>query len=284
MLEKDKPLPKNTVDLSGVKVAYTDQGQGPPILFVHGVPTSSYLWRNVIRGLGDGFRMIAPDLMGLGDTDTPLDHRFDMGAQADKILELMDHLGIERFTLVCHDQGGAVSQWLAVHNPERIERFIITNCVCYDNWPVSIVANFMKIFRIKPLSDFLYKSGFAALWGPSPWGMRLGVYNKSLFSNDAIAEYMKVNRMGPEKFEQFRLFTLAGDCKYSVDAAKKFGEFDRPTYVIWAGDDRWLSPSWGRKLYDDIAGSLRMEVIPFAGHFVHEEKPELVVKYIREFM
>ena len=134
--QKDQPLPKTLIELGDVRVAYTDQGRGRPILLVHGIPTSSYLWRNVIRELDDEFRLIAPDLMGLGDTETPLDHRYDMEAQAEKLLELADGLGLTTFALVCHDQGGAAAQWLAVHNPERIDRFILTNCVGYDNWPV----------------------------------------------------------------------------------------------------------------------------------------------------
>jgi pimeloyl-ACP methyl ester carboxylesterase len=283
MLPKDEPLEKQTADLNGVKVAYTDIGEGDPILFVHGIPTSSYLWRNVIRPLKDEYRCIAPDLMGLGDTDTPLDHRYDMEAQADKLIELADHLGLDKFALVCHDQGGGAAQWLAVNNQERIDRFIITNCVCYDNWPVPIVARAMKIIKINFLFEIIYKLN-ATSWDISRTGMRLGVYDRGKMSDDAIDEYSKYSRMGRDKTEQFRRFALAGDCKYSMKAAEKFGEFKKPTYVIWAGDDPFLSPSWGRKLYDDIAGSRRMEIMPFAGHFWQEEIPELGAKYIKEFM
>jgi len=282
--ERDQPLPKTMVEFGDVRVAYTDQGKGRPILLVHGIPTSSYLWRNVIRELDDEFRLIAPDLMGLGDTETPLDHRYDMEAQAEKLLELADRLGFATFTLVCHDQGGAAAQWLAVHNPERIERLIMTNCVCYDNWPVPIVARFAKVFSVKPLANLVHRLRLNEWWGKSPVGIRLGVYDPALLTDFAIDEYTKINRMGPGKFEQFRLFTLAGDCRYTLEAAEKFGQFDRPTMIVWGGNDRWLNVSWGRKLYDDIAGARRMEVVPFAGHFLQEEKPELVAKYIREFM
>ncbi len=284
MLPKDQPLQKNMVELGDVTVAYIDQGKGRPILLVHGIPTSSYLWRNVIRDLEGEFRLIAPDLMGLGDTETPLDHRYDMEAQAEKLLELADRLELDTFTLVCHDQGGAAAQWLAVHNPERIERFIMTNCVCYDNWPVPVVARFAKILRLKPAAFLMNRLGLSDLWAKSPVGIRLGMHNPKAVSDFAIEEYSKVNRMGPDKFEQFRLFTLAGDYRYTMEAAKMFCEFDRPTIIVWGGNDRLLNVSWGRKLYDDIAGARRMEVVPFAGHFLQEEKPELVAKYIREFM
>lgn len=284
MLAKDEPLPTNKVDLSGVKVAYTDEGKGEAILFVHGIPTSGYLWRNVIRELDKDFRCVAPDLMGLGHTDTPPSHRYDMEAQAAKLLELAGHLGLDTFTLVCHDQGGAAAQWLAVNHPERIDRFILTNCVCYDNWPVPVVAKAMKAMRFKPLFALNHLLGGTTRWAVSPNGMRQGVYDKDKFSNDAILEYMDFKRKGPDKHEQFRLFALAGDCKYSVEAAQKFGQFHKPTMVLWAGNDPWLSVSWGRQLYDDIAGAQRMDIIPWCGHFWQEEKPEVGAAYIREFM
>ncbi len=284
MLDKDRPLPKNKVALGNVTVAYTDVGKGAPILFVHGIPTSSYLWRNVIRELRSDCRCIAPDLMGLGDTQTPLDHRYDMGAQADKIIELADYLGLDTFTLVCHDQGSAAAQWLAVNNQERVERLVLTNGVCYDNWPVPIVAFFMRLFRVKAIAEFTRKVDGGRLWGKSPFGMRLGVYNKSEMSDDAVMEYIRPMRTSRDKFEQFRLFTLAGDSRYSVESAKKFGEFKKPTMVVWGGEDRWLSVSWAKQLYDDIAGAERLEIIPFAGHFWQEEKPAVGATYIREFI
>ncbi len=284
MKEKDLPLPKKTATLGEVKVAYTDLGDGEPILFVHGIPTSSYLWRNVIRALLPDFRLVAPDLMGLGDTETPLSHRFDMEAQADKILELADHLELSTFNLVCHDQGGAAAQWLAVKNPQRIRRFIITNCVCYDNWPVPLVKYLTTALKVRPLAHLNQKLNIPPLWGKSFCGMRLGVYDKKTMTNEAIDEYLKFGKNDPDSFWQFHKFALSGDCRYSVEAARHFSEFDRPTLVLWAGNDRWLSVSWAWRLYTDIAGAKKLAIIPFAGHFFQEEKPELCAQHIRDFI
>lgn len=284
MLPGDEPLPRRRLHLAGVQLAYSDVGSGEPILFVHGIPTSSYLWRNVIRALDGEYRSIAPDLMGLGETETPLDHRYDMAAQAEKLLELIDHLGLDTVTLVCHDQGGAAAQWLAVHHPDRIRRLILTNCVCYDNWPVPLVTNFARLLRVGPLAWFAWRSRFGPRWGKSAIGMRLGVVNPQALSDFAIEEYLKCTTQSRNRFEQFRRFVLAGDCRYSVEAAQKFPQFQRPTMVVWAADDRWLSVSWARRLYDEIAGATRLEIIPFAGHFVQEERPELLAGYIRDFI
>ncbi|MBU2488695.1 MAG: alpha/beta hydrolase [Proteobacteria bacterium] len=284
MREKDRPLEKQRKELSGVRVAYTDMGRGEPIVLVHGIPTSSYLWRNVIRALLPDFRLIAPDLMGLGDTETPLDHRYDMEAQADKILELCDHLGLDVFTLVCHDQGGAAAQWLAMHHPHRIRRFVLTNCVCYDNWPVPLVSFMMDTLRSPFLARLQHSMRLAPLWGRSPMGMRLGVYDKKALSDFAINEYLKFGVQDRHRFEQFRRFALAGDSRYTREAARRFARFDRPTMVLWAGNDRFLSPSWGWRLYQDIAGARSFAILPFAGHFFQEEKPDLAASHIRRFM
>jgi len=282
--ERDRPLHQCHAELSGVRVAYADEGAGEPILLVHGIPTSSYLWRNVIRALSDEYRLVAPDLMGLGHTETPLDHRYDMAAQADKLLELADHLGLDGFTLVCHDQGGAAAQWLAVHHPKRLRRFVITNCVCYDNWPVPLVASFMKALSIAPAARLARRLGAGRAWARSRVGLRLGVHDPAALSNDAIDEYFAFEAEGPERFEQFRRFALSGHPRYTLEAAKRFGALDVPTLVVWATEDRWLSASWAKRLANDIAGTRGVELVPFAGHFWQEEKPVEVAEHIRRFM
>jgi len=283
MLEKDHPLPKKFTYLSGVDVAYTDIGEGEPILFVHGIPTSSFLWRNVIRALEKDFRCIAPDLMGLGDTQTPPDYSYDMKTQGKKIIELADYLKLEKFTLICHDQGGACAQYMAVNNQERIRRFILTNCVCYDNWPVPLVTFFMNLMKMPLLYKALYRFNIAKAWGKSPIGMRLGVYNNKAMSNDAIDEYLKFSE-DYDKLLQFNSFLLAGDPLYSIEAAKKFNVFVPPTYIIWAENDRWLDLTWANRLYRDIKGAKKLVTIPGAGHFFQEEKPEICANYIKTFM
>jgi pimeloyl-ACP methyl ester carboxylesterase len=284
MEEKDRPLEKKVADLSGVRVAYLDEGRGEPVVMVHGIPTSSYLWRNMIRVLSPDFRLIAPDLMGLGDTETPLSHRYDPEAQADKILEICNFLGLTEFTLVCHDIGGATAQWIAMHHPDRVRRFILTNCVCYDNWPVPDASYMIKVLKSDFLAGLMHSLHLSYIWGQSPMGLRLGVFNKRNMSDFAIREYLKFGSGSRERFEQFRRFVLAADCRYTVETAKLFGKFDRPTMVLWAGEDHYLSTSWAWRLYQDIAGSRRFIIMPFAGHFYQEEVPELAADHIRTFI
>ena len=280
---------KDFVTTSFGRIACIQAGDpaAPPVLFVHGIPTSGWLWRHVIRLLQPDFRCIAPDLMGLGDTDidpegTPL----HMEAQAEMLLELMTELGHERFALVCHDQGGAAAQLLVTRQPERVTAFVITDCVAYDNWPVPAIKRLQMLARLGPLADWMARLGVTEWMERTPLlsTFKRGVYQRDRLTDEAIAEYLRPLREGPRQRRRFLRFLLAGDGRYSMAAVPGLKTFTAPTLVLWAGDDHFLSPSWGRRLMDDIPGALRFELIPFCGHFWQEERPAEFVAHMSTFL
>src|SRR5215813_2072418 len=98
------------IAVGDARVAYYDEGEGPPLLLLHGCPFSSFIWRKVIPFLAAHFRCIAPDLLGLGDTETPNDADWSLQAQARTVLGFLDTLAIEAPDVLAHDHGGAVAQ------------------------------------------------------------------------------------------------------------------------------------------------------------------------------
>ena len=104
------PLPGGDHLVGDVRLHVVHHGAGPglPLLLLHGLPTTSYLWRDVQRDLEHGHRTYAPDLVGLGCSERPADGRYDFGAQAALLLALADDLGLERFAVVGHDIGGGL--------------------------------------------------------------------------------------------------------------------------------------------------------------------------------
>lgn len=106
---------KQRLDVGDATVAYLEQGEGEPVVLLHGCPFSSFVWRNVIPVLATDQRCLAPDLLGLGDTDTPPDADWSISAQARMVVGLLDALGLERVHLVGHDQGGAIAQVVWQH-------------------------------------------------------------------------------------------------------------------------------------------------------------------------
>jgi pimeloyl-ACP methyl ester carboxylesterase len=112
---------KRTASLGPGSVAYIDEGSGPPVLLLHGCPFWSDVWGKTIVHLRPHFRCIAPDLLGLGDTETPLNADWTLPAQAAIVLELLDRLGLRRVHVVGHDHGGAIAQILAAKHPEVVD-------------------------------------------------------------------------------------------------------------------------------------------------------------------
>src|SRR4051812_37479786 len=138
------PLAGTDVIVSGVRLHVVTYGSGAglPVLLVHGVPTSSYLWRDVMRDLGQprssgGHRTIAADLVGLGRSERPPAGRVDLAAQAEYLLALLDRLGHDRVVVAGHDLGGAVAVHLTALAPERVAGLVLVNAPVHaDTWPV----------------------------------------------------------------------------------------------------------------------------------------------------
>lgn len=268
-------------------IAYLETGEAsrPPVLFVHGIPTSGYLWRHVIRLLRNDFHCYAPDLMGLGDTEADPLKPLHMEAQAEMLAEFMSVLGHERFSVVCHDQGGAAVQILAVRFTERLRCLVMTDCVCYDNWPVPIIAKLQTLLRMRSLSWALTRVGAFAALEASPLSIfRHCVYDSSKMSRESALEYLRPLHGSNEEFDLFRRFFLAGSSRYTEQLIPELRKLETPTSIVWAADDRQISPSWGAKLYEDIPGARSFELVPFCGHFWQEEKPAEFAEKIGRFI
>src|SRR5918994_6343008 len=147
--------PKSLIPVGEARVAYHDRGAGEPLLLIHGCPFSSYVWRKVIPGLSDRFRCLAPDLLGLGDTETPSDADWSLRAQSGMIIGFLNALGVECAHVVGHDHGGAVAQLLAAEHPDRIDRLVISNAEAYDNWPSAQERPFVRATQVPFLGDLI---------------------------------------------------------------------------------------------------------------------------------
>ena len=166
---------QRSVELDGLsykplRVAWTDLGDGEPVILLHGIPTWSFLYNEVIPRLAETARVIAPDFLGHGYSDRRDFFDRSLIAQTGMIVRLMDHLGIERADFVGHDTGGGVALIMAIDHPERVARLVLTNVVAYDSWPIDdMIALGNPNWRSKSpkeVADFLAS------------GLPDGIYNK----------------------------------------------------------------------------------------------------------
>lgn len=282
-------LRKRYTRVGPVRIAHYDVGAGPAILFVHGIPSSAYLWRETIGGLRDRFRCLAPDLLGLGDTEAPLDVDYTPPAQAELLRGLLDAKGIDRVHLVCHDQGCAAAQNFVARYPDRVDRWVVVDGVTHDNWPVPVVRALQGVARHKRLYDLLARLGVGQAIARGPAGFRRAVSRRGALG-DAVEEYLRPVTRGVrprsrlrDARERLRRFALAGDARHTLDVLPALRGFPRPVMVLWGAEDKFLAPASGRRLAEELQDAT-FELVPDCGHFLPEERPDLLIERLQAFL
>jgi len=130
------------VQLTAAEVEFDDLGEGTPVLLLHGFPATRYLWSQVTPVLvGQGYRAIAPDLVGYGSSSAKPDVRIDMASQARWMWELLDRLGIDRAFVVAHDVGSAAAQLMVIGSPARVRGLVILDGVYETQWAMDAIES-----------------------------------------------------------------------------------------------------------------------------------------------
>ena len=273
-----EPIPAKQIRVDGINIRYIDEGEGDPLLLVHGIPTSSFLWRHMIEDLSAHGRVIAPDLPGFGFSDPPQNGDYSISNYARLLESFLEALSIEPATLVCHDYGGPIVITYALRNPDKYKKLIILDTFLHNDLPPLPLS--MKIARIWPFGEIFVGLGGESIAGS---GLKDGVSDNSLISEDVIKRYY-LPEGTPEKLNKTMLGTLRVDYKKDlVFIENNIGTIEKPTLIIWGDKDKFLPLSLGKRILQDIRGS-ELVVIPNCGHFVQEEKPKMVTKIIIEFL
>ena len=122
---------KRRSQTSSGELAYTDEGDGPPVVLIHGFPQSSFVWRDLAPLLSSRFRVIVPDLLGSGDSEKPPGVPLGLVAQAGYVRELLDAIGVERFAVIGHSVGGGVAQLLALDHA-GVDALVLMSSAAFD--------------------------------------------------------------------------------------------------------------------------------------------------------
>ena len=266
------------VDVGGARLYYYaagTRGSGDPVLLVHGFPTSSHLWRDVVPLLPAGHRIVVVDLLGYGRSDRPAGRDLGIRAHAERNVALMDALGIERACVAGHDFGGGVAQAMAVRWPQRVSRLSLISSVAFDGWPVREV----KLARaMLPLTRHL----------PPTWlvsALRTDLvrgYAEPESGAHAIERYVKPFG-GAEGRDAIVAHLNALDSGETEALAPRLRDLPCPVSIVWGAHDPFLPAALGRRLHEAIPGST-LEVIAEARHFVPEDAPEKVAASLRALL
>lgn len=261
--------------IDGHKIAFREQGEGSPVILIHGIPTNSYMWRDIIPQLATKHRVIAPDLLNYGQSDKPKNADVSINAQSHMIAKLMDALGVRRADVVAHDIGGGVAQLIAVNYPEKVRKLVLMDSVCFDSWPI-------------PEFEPLQQPGADATMNLNEFTnmmrgfMPNGVYNKSAMTDDVIDQYLAPWSTENGKRAFFRNLRRLNK-EYTQSIADELKILPHQTLVMWGDKDPFQKPEYAPKLAEAIPGA-ELVWIKDAGHWLIDEKPDEVGKHISQFL
>jgi pimeloyl-ACP methyl ester carboxylesterase len=256
-----------------LEMAYTDVGTGEPVVLLHGIPTWSFLYCDVIPLLRPHCRVLAPDFLGHGYSDRR--DRFDRSlmAQTRAILRFLDTLRVDRATFVGHDTGGGVALITAINHPERVQRLVLSNVVAYDSWPAGeMIALGDPTWRDKDPREVVE---FAAAGFPD------GIHNKGRLT-DAFREGI----IAPYADEEGKISLIrnasALNTNHTMALVDRHREIRAPTLVLWGVHDPWQWLADGERLADEIPNA-RLERVE-ASHWIPYDAPDEFSAAIAEFI
>src|SRR5918998_2810451 len=249
------------VDVGGARLYYYaagTRGAGEPVVFIHGFPTTSHLWSEVVDHMPAGHRLVVLDLLGYGRSDRPQGRDLSVRGHAERVIALMDALGINYACVVGHDLGGGIAQAMAVRWPARVSRLCLVDSVGFDEWP----AREVRVARaMLPLTRHL----------PATWllsivrGDLLRGYSDAARGARSAERYVKAFA-SPEARAALVEHLAALDSDDTMEMAARLRAIAAPPAVVWGAGDPFLPVSLGRRLHAAIPGST-LHVLPEARHF-----------------
>ncbi|MEQ4724122.1 alpha/beta hydrolase [Nonomuraea sp. B19D2] len=260
-------------------ISYVDVGEGPVSLFVHGVGTSSYLWRHVIEAFRDERRCVAIDLPLHGGS-APRDD-LSMPALAEAVEELCDGLGLGEVDLVANDTGGAVAQIFAVRHRERLRTLTLTNCDVHTNAPPEAFKSTVELAAKGELAALTA----AVLDQPELLAQTaFGVgYERIDHPAELVDAFLKPIFAKPGGGRAFERMLTSIDSKDLVAIEPQLTVLTVPTLVVWGTGDAFFDVSWARWLRDTIPGVKEVVEIEGGRLFFPDERADELVPHLRRF-
>ena len=275
-----------TINVDGVDIFYREAGpkDAPTILLLHGFPTSSQMFRNLIPALSDRFHLVAPDYPGFGNSAQPeMDkYEYTIDNLANTMESFVDKLGIDKYSVYLMDYGAPIGLRLASKNPERITSLIVQNGNAYDEgllkfWdPIRSYWKERTAENAKPLAGFISPDGVK-------WQYTHGVRDASTISPDTWnVDLRHLTRDGNPSIQLALFYDYQNNVPHYPEWQAYFREHQPPTLIVWGKND-FIFPADGAHPYKRDLKNLEFHLLD-TGHFALEEDGQVIADYIRNFM
>ena len=282
------PFASHWLQRGALKLHYVDEGSGDPVVCVHGNPTWSFFFREVVKGLSPDHRVVVPDHMGFGLSSRPSDREFTftLRSHVDNLEALLDELGLtENVTLVMHDWGGMFGMGMACRRPERISRLVVLNTAAFLMPPgkrLPFSLHFVKSVPVLPellvrrFNLFARTAARVAVDTPLPDAVRRAYIEPYEGWRASLATLRSVQDIPLSPRD--RAWETGAWIAGNVDRFR-----DRPMLICWGQDD-WVFDhavfaEWLRRFPE-----AEYHTFPGAGHYVLEDAAAPIVAHIRAFL
>ena len=258
--------------ISSGPVSYIDTGgAGPPVLFVHGLATSSYLWRNVVDQLNGERRCVAFDLPLHGGTPAAADQDFSLPGLARFLTECADALGLTGIDLVGNDTGGAICQAFAAAQPERLRTLTLTNCEAHDNLPPKALLPAVWLAKARvaaPTTRWLMRDEQRArrlMYGT-------GYENLANLPGEISQSWLQPLFGSRESARQNQRILPSLRARDLLAIEPALARLHVPTLIVWGTGDRFFDKKWAYWLRDTIPGASEVVELDGARLFFPDER------------
>lgn len=283
------PFSGHTIDLPAaqpgsepVKMHFIDEGSGPVVLLLHGNPTWSFYYRNVVHRLVNaGFRCVVPDHIGCGLSDKPSDYPYTLERRIEDVAHLVDHLGIQSFSLVVHDWGGAIGLGLAGRRPQAVQKIVALNTAAFRSRRIPLRIALLKLpllgpWMIRGLNAFAGPATLMAVSRPLPRRIRAGYLWPYRSWRQRVAVWNFVRdiplRRGHPSYASL---------KRVEDGLSELA--DKPVCLLWGARDFCFNLHFYRQ-WQQFFPQAKGQVFEDCGHYLLEDGGETVEHSIVDFL
>ena len=288
------PFPPNFFDGNGFLMHYVDEGprQANPIILLHGEPTWGYLYRKFIPELSKSFRVVVPDMMGFGKSETPQDKEYTLKTHVENLCGLIDHLKLTNITFVGQDWGGPITAAYSIRNLNKVKSFVLINTLfgySKEERPKNLSPWFQwikKHYQDKTLDGILGELGSTLL----------SVMKIPNFTNNNIINETWINAYSaqfPDRASCIGAINFPLDAllnrivPYIVEGIKQ-GDLkslcSKPAVLAYGMKDKAIEPDYAIRDFKALFPGSKVVEMPNAGHYSQEDEPELLINLIKEFM
>jgi pimeloyl-ACP methyl ester carboxylesterase len=276
----------HTVSIDGLDIFYREAGSrnNPTILLLHGFPTSSHMFRNLMPALADRFHLVAPDYPGYGNSSMPSVNAFDY--TFDRLAEIVEKfitaINLKKYSLYVMDYGAPIGYRIAAKYPERVEALIVQNGNAYEEGLLEF-WNPIKAYWQDRSPENADKLRYIVGLEATKWQYTNGVRNLETISPDNWnIDQPLLDRPGNDEIQLALFYSYGTNPPLYPQWQEYFRKYQPPTLIVWGQND-YIFPAEGAYPYKRDLKDIEFHLLD-TGHFALEEEGDAIANYIRQFL